>query len=149
MCVCPGWCAAVRIDLNGIIDLLYSLITPGISRPDWGFSLLTGLRNPLLREQPISSQLISDKPMEFFRGPVPSYPTLCALSHLTVLYACTPRTEKDWHLCVFRACIYCLCEHKRMYIFMCVGSLHVYLCMYMDVCAIVYVSSWPLLWPFP
>lgn len=27
-------------------------------------------------------------------------------------------------------------------------SLHVYLCMYIDVCAIVYVSLWPLLWPF-
>lgn len=70
VCVRAGWCAALRIDLNGIIDLLYSLITLGISRPDEGFSLLTGLRNPLLGEQPISSQLISDKPME-------SYVALC------------------------------------------------------------------------
>ena len=44
VCLCVFVCAqaGVRIDLNGIIDLLYSLITLGISRPDGGFSLLTG-----------------------------------------------------------------------------------------------------------
>lgn len=75
VCVCVQ--ADVRLwgtDLNGIIDLLYSLITLGISRPDGGFSLSTGLRNPLLGEQPISSQLISDKPMEFHVAPRPFIP---------------------------------------------------------------------------
>lgn len=62
--ILPRWLAA-GIDLNGIIDLLYSLTTLGISRPDGSFFLFTDLRNPLLGEQRTSSQLISDKPMEF------------------------------------------------------------------------------------
>lgn len=74
----------LRIELNEIIDLLYSLITPGISHLDRGFSLLTGLRNPLLREQPISSQLISDKPIEFHMALVPFYPTSWTLSRRTM-----------------------------------------------------------------
>lgn len=62
--ILPRWLAAM-IDLNGIIDLLYSLTTLGISRPDGSFFLLTDLRNPLLGEKRTNSQLISDKPMEF------------------------------------------------------------------------------------
>jgi len=69
------------IDLNEIIDLLYSLITLGISHLDGGFSLLTGLRNPLLWEQPISSHLISDKPLKFCVVLMPFYQTLLVLSH--------------------------------------------------------------------
>ncbi len=101
MCVCV--CVqAVRIDLNKIIDLLYSIITLGISRPDEGFSLLTGRRNPFLRECPISSPFISDKPVEF-------YPFIRPYVYfLTGLIEVKRLTGRDVYMCV---CV-CVCsEH--------------------------------------
>lgn len=57
---------------------------------------------------------------------------------------------RTWCVCMFWACIHFFCVHKHNYIFVCVCvcEMIVVLCMCMDVCAIVYVSLWPLLWPF-
>lgn len=135
--MCAGWCAAARIDLNGIIDPLYSLITLGISRPDGGFSLLTGLQNPLLREQPISSQLISDKPMEFCVGLCPFIPPyvhclICLRACVHTVHWKGERVERltgqdvcvcsEQHVCVqTNGCIFsCVCEDPRTFIYVCI-----------------------------
>ena len=56
-----------RIDLNGIIDLLYGLITPGISLPHRGDALLIVAATILSlgSTRLIAPALICDKPAEF------------------------------------------------------------------------------------
>lgn len=135
-------------DLNGIIDLLYSLITLGISRPDGGFSLSTGLRNPLLGERPISSQLISDKPMEFHVAPRPFIPpyvhSLTQVKKKKRERRRSRETDPERGVCacvrVCGACARCFCTRTNRCIFFLIPAcVHVHLCMYVDVCAIVYV----------
>lgn len=129
VCVCAGWCAALRIDLNGIIDLLYTLITLGISRPDGGFSLLTGLRNPLLREQSISSQLISDKPMEFLYGLLSHF---MDTFHCSVIEKAKRLARQDAVFTLFVGNLTCL----FMYVYRCMCD-----CLYVSVTPALTLSS--------